>query len=330
MRVHLLGDTARQADRLRTLLGEEFVVTALPREAASSPAHDSEIASDDVVIALRFSRSGGAAPRFRLLHAPGAGLDGISMDQLAPETAVCNVFEHEAPIAEFVLWAMLRWEIRPEAMRFTAETWADAYRTRAPHGELLGKTVGIIGFGRIGQAVAQRARAFGMRVATLDRSPGAAGALADLLVPRTELPALLGASDYVVICAPLTPDTTGMVGAAEFRAMKPTGVLINIARAEIVQEEDLYVALRDGVIGGAYLDVWYAYPNGTEDRPPPSRFPFLDLPNVVATPHSSAWTTALPGRRYRVIAENIRRLRDGLPLLNVVRAARSPRAVEAT
>jgi phosphoglycerate dehydrogenase-like enzyme len=323
VKIHLVGEAAQQAERLKAMLDGAFDISSLPREAASSPRFDDRIGPDDVVVSLRFTRAGHASPPFALLHVPGAGLDGIDFASLAARTAVCNVFEHEAPIAEYVLWAMLHWEIRPDRMRFMAQTWSDTYRSRSPHGELMGKTVGIFGFGRIGRAIAVRARAFGMRVATLDRSLGGAKELVDLAVPAHDLPKLLHASDYLVLCAPLSAETNGIFGEAELAAMKSSAVLINVSRAELVREADLFAALRDGVIAGACLDVWYAYPTGAEDQVAPSRLPFLDLPNVVGTPHSSAWTTALPERRYRVIAENIRRCRDGLPLLNQVRAAQT-------
>jgi phosphoglycerate dehydrogenase-like enzyme len=323
VKVLLLGDAGRQAERLSRLLADGTEVVVLPREAMRAGEHDGRIAEDDVVVSLRFSRPAGRMPRFALLQVPGAGLDGVELDALPPSTAVCNVFEHETPIAEYVMWALLRHVLQPERMAFSAGSWSDAYRARVPHGELAGRTVGLFGFGRIGRAIAVRARAFGMRVATLDRSIGDAAGLVDLRVPADDLPALLRESDYLVLCAPLTDATRGRFGDAELRTMKRDAVLVNVSRAELVQEAALYRALADGSIGGAVLDVWYAYPAGTEDRVEPSTLPLPGLPNVVATAHSSAWTHALPERRYRLIADNVRRLREGRPLLNLVRAPRT-------
>ena len=316
MRVLLLGDAARQREVLAPLLPQVEIAT-LPRDAAHSPTFDNAIASDDVLVTLRFQRPDGAPP-FALLHVPGAGLDGIDLTSLQHGCKVCNVFEHEVPIAEYVLHAMLNWEIRPEAMRFTAESWGEAHRSRKPHGELAGKTAGIIGFGRIGRAIAERARAFGMQIVAINRSLAGAEHLVDEAVPADRLTDLLGASDYVILACPLTEQNRGMIDAAALAAMRPTSVFINVSRAEIADEEALYRALAKGRIGGAVLDVWYRYPADATDNPAPSRFPFLNLPNVVATAHSSAWTTALPARRYRTIAENIRRLAAGEPLINQV------------
>jgi len=322
MKVFLLGDAGRQAQRLTDLLGDGFAVETLPREATVSERWDAAIGPNDAVVSLRFSRPGAVAPRFALLHVPGAGLDGIDLTCLDPGTAVCNVYEHEGPIAEYVLWAMLSHELCPERMAFTASNWSDVYRSRPPHGELAGRTVGIFGFGRIGRAIAIRARAFGMRVAVIDPFVGDLAPLFDLRVPSDDLPALLRESDYVVLAAPLDDSSRGRFGKTEFAAMKRDAVLINVSRAELVQEEALYRALSEGAIGGAVLDVWYGYPKGSDDHVAPSTQPLLELPNVVATPHSSAWTRALPARRYAVIADNLKRLRDGRPLVNEVRPAR--------
>jgi len=317
MKIHLVGDAARQAPIFAAEL-PGVAVSELPRDAAADPKFDAAIGPDDVVVTMRFKRPGGAPP-FRLLHVQGAGLDGIDLNALGPGCTVCNVFEHEGPIAEYVLMQMLQWEIRPEAMRFTAQGWGNAFRTRVPHGELEGRTLAIIGFGRIGRAVATRARAFGMRVMTLDRSLDAqARALIDGTVPAMDLKALLARADYVLLSCPLTGKTEGMIGAAELAAMKPTGVLINISRAAIVNQQALYDALSYKRIGGAVLDVWYRTPMGSDDNPLPADLPFLDLPNAVCTAYSSAWTTALPGRRFRFIAANIRRMLAGEKLLNVV------------
>jgi phosphoglycerate dehydrogenase-like enzyme len=128
----------------------------------------------------------------------------------------------------------------------------------------------------------------------------------------------LAEADFVVIACPLTDGTCGLLNSRTLRIMKRSAVLINVSRAEVADEADLYAALEAGVIAGAFLDVWYCYPTGAEEAVPPSRFPFHALPQVYATPHSCAWSTALPYRRYAVVAENIRRHATGEPLLNLV------------
>jgi phosphoglycerate dehydrogenase-like enzyme len=321
MKIFMIGEAANHKDKLAARLSSTYEFVALSREAAHAPSFDNQIGPDDVVISLRFSRKTSPAPAFRLLHVPGAGLDGIDFATLPASSTVCNVFEHEIPIAEFVCLAMLQWEIRLDEMRrsFTPQTWSDVYRSRVPHGELFGRTLGIIGFGRIGRAIAKRARAFGMRIVALDAATEVPPGLADQLLSPGNLSELVGQADFIVIACPLTEATRGLFDAAEFRAMKSSAVVINVSRAEILDETALYAALRDGVIGGACLDVWYRYPAGADDHVPPANLAFHELPNVIATPHSSAWTANLPGRRYSFIAENLKRLAAGEPLLNVVR-----------
>ena len=141
------------------------------------------------------------------------------------------------------------------------------------------------------------------------------------IAPTGLLAEVLAGCDFVVLACPLTPATTGLVDAAVLHRMPAHAVLVNVSRAEIVDESALYAALRDGVIGGAVLDVWYRYPSPAQESAAPADHPFWDLPNAWCTPHSSAWTHQLPLRRYAVVAENVNRLVSGEPLRNVVRAA---------
>ncbi len=325
MRVFLVGEAATHREDLRAGLPadlrERIEIRDLPRETAHDADNDRLIAAGDVVVSLRMSRGGAALPPMRLLHVPGAGLDAIDIAALHPDTILCNVFEHEIPIAEFVLGSMLDWEIDFGGMRrsFSPETWPDIYRARVPHGEIHGKTLAVLGCGRIGQAVAARAAAFGMRVLGVDPvlagRPDPQGAAAEIL-PPSRLTEAAQAADYLVLTCPLTEQSRGSVNRAVLEALGPWGVLINVSRAEIADEADLHGALAAGAIRGASLDVWYRYPKGSDDRVPPASHDFHALPNVRATPHSSAWTLELSQRRYALIAANIAALVHGEPLRN--------------
>jgi phosphoglycerate dehydrogenase-like enzyme len=321
MKIILVGEAAEHETELRAGLDQPHRILALPREAASSQQYDTKIEPEDVVVTLRWSRSGAGAPAFRLLHVPGAGLDGIDLPALHPETMVANVFEHEVPIAEFVLARLLEWEIRAAALQssFGPTEWSHQYRHRVPHGEIHAKTLGIIGYGRIGKAIAARAAAFGTRTVAVDDF--AAPDRSTELLPTRRLPEMLAQSDYVVVSCPLTEKTTGMIDTPALAAMPAHAVLVNVSRAQIVDEDALYTALRERRIGGAILDVWYRYPGSSHDSVAPASRPFWDLPNAWCTPHSSAWTYQLPKRRYAVIADNVNRLMSGEPLRNIVRGA---------
>jgi phosphoglycerate dehydrogenase-like enzyme len=273
----------------------------------------------DAVVSLRFGTD--EAERYvpSLLHLPGAGADAIEFERLPPECAVCNVFEHEIPIAEYVMAAILNHAIGYVEMvrNFSSERFGQLFASRKTHAEIHGKTLGIVGFGHIGKLVTQRAQAFGMRVHAISRSGHAPQA--DQAGDMSQLPEMLRQADFVLIACPLTPETRGAIGAAQLRLMKRTAVLINVSRAPIVDEEALYRVLSEGLIGGATLDVWYQYPAPDHPAPRPSRFAFEELPNVHCTVHSCAWTEEMFDRRFALIADNLKRLRDGRPLLNVIR-----------
>jgi len=322
MNIFLIGEAAQHRAVLDSELAGRHEVIALPREAAHSAVHDAAIRPQDVVISLRFSRRDAPAPAFRLLHVPGAGLDGIDFDTLPDECTVCNVYEHEGPIAEYVCAAMLERETGFAAMSrsFTPEDWSDQYRSRQPHGELAGKGLALIGYGRIGQAIARRAKAFDMQVLAVAPNAADAHGQVDQMLRPAQLLQALNQADYVVVVCPLNDTTRGMIAAPELAQMKQDAVLINVSRAEIVDEHDLYQALSAQRIGGAVLDVWYQYPKGADDTVPPSAFAFADLRNVWCTAHSSAWTRLLPQRRYRLMARNILQLALNQPPVNVVRA----------
>ncbi len=244
--------------------------------------------------------------------------DQVDLRALPPGCCVCNVFEHEIPLSEYILAAILDHAIDYCAMcaTFDPERWPEIYARRRTHGEIHGKTLGLVGYGHVGSALALRAKAFGMRVHAVSASGRAPGA--DWSSPVAALHDLLPAVDYLVIACPLTPQTRGLIGASELALMRPSAVIINVARAQVIEEEPLFLALESGRLAGATLDVWYQYPAPETPAARPSRFPFHQLHNVRCTPHASAWTEELFARRYAVIADNLHRLRFALPLRNVI------------
>lgn len=290
----------------------------------------------DALVALELPRELLAwARRLKALLFPGAGYMHSSPEELPGGCVLANVFEHEIPIAEYVLMAILMHvtRVRRYAASFAAGRWDGNGRTGGePHEEAYGKTLGLIGYGHIGQEVARRARPFGMRVLAVRRSgqPLPEGApRPDFLGTTAELDRLLAESDFVVVSCPLTPETRGMLDRQRLARLRDGALLVNVARAEIVEEEALWEKLASGRISAA-LDVWYCYPAGNDERLHGSRFPFHTLENVLATPHLSAWTHAMLERRMRRIAENLDRLARGEELERVVlRGSWKPAAVAA-
>ena len=316
--VLLNGPIAGQgAGLLRRHFGDRVRVLEVADPAASAAA----FAAADVLVTMELGSGLPLMPNLKLIHLPVAGLDAVDLDAVPPGCRVCNTFEHEIGISEYVLAAMLYWtvDLAGRNARFRNGSWADSPRLSAPfRPELAGKTVGCVGYGHIGQAVAVRARAFGMRVVAITHRPRPLEPPPDWLGGPDQLGQLLEASDFVVIACPLTAATQGLIGRAEFARMRKEAVLINVARGPVVDEDALFAALRDRVIGGAVLDTWYRYPSGGDGSVRPSRHPFHELDNVVMTPHCSGWTEGLMGRRFAVIADNVERLLAGQPLVNQV------------
>jgi phosphoglycerate dehydrogenase-like enzyme len=280
----------------------------------------------DVLVTLAFNHEmAAAAKRLKLVQVPGAGLDRIDRSALSMGTALANAYGHEAGISEYVIGAMLALtrsfgRIDASLRRGAWESqWGVGGSPPPPWPELAGKTLGILGYGRIGQALARRALAFDMDVCAIRRDVARAGADGlSLLGGPDALDEILRRADYLAVTLSLNDQTRGLIGARELALMKRTARLINVARAEIIDEDALYRALADGRLAGAALDVWYRYPKEPGSTLP-ARRPFHELDNVLMTPHVSGWTEGMLEARAKLIAENIERTARGEPPLNLIR-----------
>jgi phosphoglycerate dehydrogenase-like enzyme len=268
----------------------------------------------------------GAAPRLRLVQVPGAGLDRIDRGALGPGTHLANAYGHEAGIAEYIIGAMIalsRSFGRLDAKMRRGE-WESqwAVGTAAPPlwPELAGKTLGILGFGHIGQALARRAAAFDMEVCAIRRQAQVAPANVSFVGGPERLDEVLRQADYLAVTLSLSPETRNLIDARRLQSMKPGAFLVNVARAEIFDEAALYRALASGKLAGAALDVWYRYPTSTGPTPPATQ-PFGELGTVIVTPHISGWTEGMLEARATLIADNIARTARGEMPLNVIKPA---------
>jgi len=245
------------------------------------------------------------SPRLRWLATPSTGIDHLrGTGLLESDVAITNVAGLAAGvIAEHVFAGMLFFAKR--LRHFEAEHRERKWRMTRLRA-LEGRTVGIVGIGNIGAAVAVRAKAFGMRVIGLGRSDAVERRVAgvDQVLPRAALEELLAASDYVVIAVADTPETRGMIGARELAAMRTEAILVNVARGVIVDEPALVRALGDGAIAGAALDVF-----AHEPLPPTS--PLWELPNVLITPHVAANFDDYMPRAIEQFARNLQRFLAG-------------------
>jgi phosphoglycerate dehydrogenase-like enzyme len=249
------------------------------------------------------------------------------MEALPPGVIVANTYHHERAIAEHALMSMVALSRRLLAAddHLRQGLWDSVFFNPAtPMNQTLrGRTVGLVGYGHIGREIARLCRCFDMRVGAVRHSPESSRATQDELEfvggPAT-LPELLRWSDFVVVAAPITAETRGMIGREELALMKPTAYLINVGRGAIVDEAALYGALAEQRLAGAALDVWYKYPAGGQPALPAS-LPFHQLDNVILTPHNSGLADETFRGRAKDVAENVDRLALGRALVNVVRAA---------
>lgn len=250
------------------------------------------------------------ADRLRWVHSTGAGVERLLVPPILDgDIILTDSSGIHRGMVEHVFGVMLAFARRLSvAMRLQLQHRWD--HDAALGEELRGKTLGILGLGAIGSDIARAAPAFEMRVIGTKRRPGPVPGVEQVLPPE-RLHDALRESDYVVVALPLTAATRGLLGEAEFAAMKPSAVFINIGRGAIVDETALLAALRAGRIAGAALDVFV-------HEPLPSDSPFYDLPNVIITPHVAGSTPVYFDRVTALVEENLRRFLDGRPLQNVV------------
>lgn len=324
MNILLNGAVAsRAAPRFAEHFGGRATI-AEARDDEGANARAAKFADAEVLVTMIVNRSLPPMPKLKLIQLPVSGTDSVDFAAVPTGVPLCNVYEHEIGIAEYILCGMLEWtlDLVRRHDRFRAGSWAESPRQMGPmRGELSGKTVLLIGYGSIARATAVRAKAFGVRTLALTRNPRPIEPAPDLLAGYGELDRLLPEADFVVACCPLSDTTKGMLSAAQFARMKPTAVVMNVGRGPVIDEDALYAALKDRRIAGGVIDTWYQYPDIAKDpKVRPSRHPFHELDNVIMTPHMSGWTEGASKRRWEVMIDNIERLAAGRELLHLVQA----------
>src|SRR6185503_16134316 len=287
---------ARDLERIRAAAPGARLVTVSIEGLADGPLDDVEVMLRGWLKSDAFDRLLARAPRLAWVHSATSGVERAltpaSRERGLIVTNARGVFSR--PIAEYVLMMILAVSRRlPQLLELQRErTWQPLEGAK-----LRDVTVGIVGLGSIGRAVGALATAFGCRVVAVRRRGDAGAALPDsgedeqlpgeVVLDRVggpeTLPELLAESDFIVLAAPLTPETEEMINAETLALFKPGAWLINVARGRLVDERALLRALRDGPLGGAVLDTFH-------DEPLPPMSTFYDLPNVIVTPHT-AWSS---------------------------------------
>jgi len=250
-----------------------------------------------------------------LVQLLSAGADGVPFERIAPAVVVAaNAGAYAQPMAEHVLALTLALAKRlPQNQAALAR---GSFDQSTPNRELRGSIVGILGYGGVGRASATLFRAFGSRVHAIVRSAGDTPDGAEWSGTLADLDQLLGAADVLLIALPLTRSTRGLIGRRELSLMKPDAILINPARAAILDEDALYEHLREHPSFSAGIDVWWQEPH--DNGPFATRRPFFELPNLLGSPHNSGITRGTLTAAARQAAENVRGFLAGEPPRHVL------------
>ena len=283
------------------------------REEAEALLPEAEVVLGFVVRPHNLER----AKQLKWVHSTAASATHVLFPELVDSDVVVTNARglHADAMAEHTLGVMLafvrnlhRSRDDQHARRWSPETLWHA----APGiGSLAGTTLGLIGMGKVGSAIASGARALGMHVISVRRHPRTPPEPAHEQWPVARLGELLETADWVVIAAPHTRETERMIGAPELARMKPGARLVNLGRGALVDQEALYVALRGGAIAGAALDVF-------DEEPLPPEHPFWTMKEVILTPHTSGLGPRYWERAVEQFTDNLRRYMAGQPLLNLV------------
>ena len=252
------------------------------------------------------------APHLKWVQTSSAGVDTLVGTKLWQSDVILTTTSgiHVIPMREHVLGMMLMF-VRHAPVYF-GNKQDRVWKQHIPD-QLCGKTLGVVGLGRIGEAIARAAKAFDMRVVATRRHVAKHGtsSAVDVLYPADKLLEMLRESDFVVATVALTEKTRKLIGERELRAMKPTAYIINIARGSVIDEAALTKALKEKWIAGAGLDVF-------EKEPLPQNSELWTLPNVIITPHVAGLMPDYNARAMEVFCANLRRYLAGQPLINVI------------
>lgn len=293
------------------------VITLAPDGTFSAEPDGTDVFCFSVDLALqRESMKAAAAlmhqPGLVWVQAPGAGVElplwTDAMDRGVRLTSAAGV--HAEPVAQYIFTQILHWH--RQVPRHQQQQADRAWQTVVSD-DLTTKTLGIVGLGGIGLAAARIAKAFGMDVVALRRTPGSYPNVDRCLGPD-DLHELLNVSDFVALCLPLNDSTRHLIGAAEFAAMGADTVLINVARGPVVNQDELIEALTTHTIAAASLDV-------TDPEPLPADSPLWALPNCAITPHDAGYSPLAPQRLATLFLENLALFVADAPLRNEVFAA---------
>ena len=306
------------SDAERAVLAEVLEGVAALTFAADfpDPQHRLALSQAEVVLSWSMPREDYLAlTQARLLQLLSAGAEHVPYDILPPGLLVAaNVGAYAEPMAEHVLALALA--LAKRLVPANRQMMRGEYERDAPNLMLSGGTCGILGFGGIGRATARLMRALGMKIYAVNRE-GKTGEPVDFIGALADLERVLRASHVVVVTLPLNRATRGLIRGRELEWMRPEAILINVARGDIIDEQALYDHLRTHPDFMAGLDVWWEEP--FRDGTFRTNYPFLELPNVIGSPHVSGTASGTLLTGVRRAAENVGRFLRGEPITGLVR-----------
>jgi phosphoglycerate dehydrogenase-like enzyme len=304
--------TARHLSVLKNLPDETTIVVGTQADAFQAAASQADVILTTVSKTEPLRTLMRMTPKVRWIHSLSAGVENTLFPELIesplPLTNSRGIYARS--LGEFAMSSILFFakDLRRMLRNQQARRW-EQFDVEEIHGQ----TLGIIGYGEIGRSTAIRAHAFGMKILGVRRRPelSKSDAILDEIHSFDQRADVIGRSDYVLAAAPLTPETRGLIGETELRAMKSTGVILNLGRGPVIDEPALIRALEDRRIRGAALDVF-------DQEPLPESHPFWGMENVLLSPHCADHTATWLFEAMEFFVANFERFRAGEPLANIV------------
>lgn len=307
---------------IKDIIGDEAEVVQSERAVESMLEHggDAEIIASGRVPGEYIRK----ASKLRMIQAFGAGIDKVDLDAVRErgDVIVCNSHINSAEVAEYaisLLFAVAK-SLIPSDRELRTGNWIHRWGGPVPNIEIRGKKVLIIGLGHIGADIAKRLKSFDVTINAATFSGTSRNAdLVDQVVRIEEVRFQVEDSDFIILSLPLTDESKGLVDREFLSWMKPTSILVNISRGQIVDELALYEALKEKRIHGAGIDVWWRYPTKWRGMTiPPADVPFHELDNIIISPHRAAYSENIGQDLYQFAGENILRFIRGETPLSMI------------
>jgi phosphoglycerate dehydrogenase-like enzyme len=306
----------------KDIIGDQSEVVQSERSVESMLEFggDAEIIASVIVPGEYIQKSS----NLRMIQTFGAGIDRVDLDAVRNrgDIIVCNNHVNSAEVAEFaiaLLFAVAK-NLIPSDRELRAGNWVHRWGGPIPNLEIRGQKALIIGLGHIGVDIAKRLKTFDVTITAATRSGTSNNdTLVDQIVSIDEIRNHVEEADFVILSLPLTDESMGLVNREFLSWMKPTSILVNISRAQIIDEQALYDALKEKRIYGAGIDVWWRYPSEWRGRAiPPSDVPFHELDNIVISPHRAAYSEPVQRELFLFAAKNILRFIQGETPHNII------------